>query len=70
MNLLKLTLTIFPTLVLLNYLKRVDEIILTIDASSKEWRKILIQLVQRKRYLSRYEKEIWSSIEKNYNATE
>lgn len=45
MNLLKLAFTTPLTLVLLNYSKETDEIILTIDTSLEEWEGVLIQLI-------------------------
>ena len=69
MNLLKLALITLLALVLFDYLKKVGEIILAVDASLKEWGGVLMQLVLGKRHFSRYESGIWSNVEKKYNAT-
>ena len=69
MDLLKLAFIIPPALVSLDYSKRACKIIFAIDASLKKWKRVIIQLVQGKRYSSRYESGIWSIIEKKYNAT-
>ena len=68
MDLLKLVLTSLLALVLFDYLKNVDKIILAVDASLKGWEEVLMQLVKGKRHSSRYESGIWSSVEKKYNA--
>lgn len=68
-DLIKLSLTTFPTLVSLDYSKRADNIILAINTSLEKWKGVLIQLVHGKRYLSRYESRIWFVIERKCNVT-
>ena len=69
MDLLKLALTTPPALVSLDYSEGTGEIILAVDASLEGWGGVLMQLVQGKRHLSRYESGIWSCAEKKYDAT-
>ena len=69
MDLLKLAFTSLPTLVSLNYYEKASEIILTVDASLEGWRKVLMQLVEGKKYSSRYKSEIWFCTEKKYDTT-
>lgn len=68
-DLFKLALITLLALVSLDYNERASDIILAVDASFEGWGGVLIQLVQGKRHLSRYESGIWSSVEKRYNTT-
>lgn len=68
-NLLKLALISLPALVLHDYSKDTDKIILTMDASLEGWERVVIQLIKGKRHFFRYGSGIWSNIEKKYNAT-
>lgn len=69
MDLLKLALKTSLALIFLNYNEKVGNIILAIDVSLEEWKKMLMQLVKRKQYLLGYKSEIQSVIKKKYNAT-
>ena len=69
MDLLKFALTSPSALVLLDYIEGVGDIILTVDASLKGWKRVLMQLVKGKQHLSRYKSGIWSAAENKYNAT-
>lgn len=69
MDILNLALTTPSILVSLNYSEGVGEIIIAVDASLKGQEKVLIELVQGEKYPLRYESEIWSSVEKKYDAT-
>ena len=69
MDLLKLALTTPLVLVSLDYSEGVDDIIFAMDASLEGWRGVLMQLVQGRKHLSRYESGSWSSVKKKYDAT-
>ena len=69
MDLLKLALTTPAALVSLDYSEKAGEIILVVDTSLERWGGVLMQLVQEKKHLSRYESKIWSSAKKKYDAT-
>ena len=58
MDLLKLALTTPPALVSLDYSKRAGNIIFAVDVSLKGCGGVLIQLIQRKKHLSRYKSGI------------
>ncbi len=45
----------------------IDVIILAMNASLKDWRKILMILRNEKKHSMRYESEIWSNVEKKYD---
>jgi hypothetical protein len=45
----------------------IDVIILAMNASLKDWRKILMILRNQKKHSMRYESEIWSDVEKKYD---
>lgn len=68
-DLLKLALTTLPALVFLDYSEGAGNIIFAVDASLEEWGRVLMQLVKGKKHPSQYESVIWSSAEKNYDAT-
>lgn len=60
MKLLKLALTTYTVLISIDFSERTGEIILALDTYQEICGGILMQLVQEKRYLSKYESEIWS----------
>ena len=61
--------TTLPALISLDYTDRAGDIILEVDASLDGWGGVLMQLMNEKRYLSRYKGRIWSNAERNYDAT-
>lgn len=66
-NLLKMILTFSSTLRIINYNELIELIILTVNASVKEWKTILMQIFDDKRYLIRYESEIWNGMKQRYD---
>ena len=58
MKLLKLALTTYTVLISIDFSERTGEIILALDTYQEICGGILMQLVQEKRYLSKYESEI------------
>ena len=69
MNILKLTLTIASALKSLNYSFLIEEIILTVNFSLKEWNAIWSQINSeiRKNHSSRYESDLWTMSKFKYD---
>ncbi len=64
-NILKIVFINFFAFIFIDY--AIDVIILAMNASLEDWRKILMILRNEKRHSMRYESEIWSNVEKKYD---
>jgi hypothetical protein len=65
MNTFKIVFINSSTFTFINYEN--DIVILAINASFEDWKKILMILRNDKKHLMRYESEIWSNVEKKYD---
>ena len=70
MKILKLILITASALKIINYIEDMSEVICMIDASREEWEDNLMQVEwdEKKWYVVHYKSEIWSDVEKHYNA--
>jgi hypothetical protein len=69
MNRLKQILISSLALIFIDYSPDAGLIILSVNASLKEWGGVLMQLIAGKRHSIRYESEIWSNAKAKYDAT-
>jgi hypothetical protein len=67
MNILKIAFINFSIFIFINY--EIDIIILAMNASLEDWKKILMILRDEKKYSMRYESDIWSNEKKKYDVT-
>jgi hypothetical protein len=65
MNILKIVFINSFAFIFIDY--AIDVIILAMNASLEDWKKILMILRNKKRHSMRYENEIWSDVEKKYD---
>ncbi len=65
MNILKIAFINSSIFIFINY--EIDIIILAMNASLEDWKKILMILRNEKKHSMRYESEIWSNVEKKYD---
>jgi hypothetical protein len=66
-NILKIAFINFSTFIFIYYEN--DVIILAMNASFEDWRKILMILRNEKKHSMRYESDIWSNANKKYDVT-
>jgi hypothetical protein len=69
MNKLKQILISSLALIFIDYSSDAELIILSVNASFKEWDDVLMQLIASKRHSVRYESETWSNVKIKYDAT-
>jgi hypothetical protein len=67
MNILKIVFINSSIFVFINY--EIDIIILAMNASLEDWKKILMILRDEKKHSMRYESDIWSNAKKKYDVT-
>jgi hypothetical protein len=68
MNKLKQILISSLALIFIDNSSNAELIILSVNASLKEWDDVLMQLITSKRHSVRYESEIWSNAKAKYDA--
>ena len=67
MNVLKLALINAFAIMLIDYAKKIEKIILVVNVNLREWNAILMQIIDEKRHSFRYESDMWSKQKTRYD---